>query len=136
MKTSKRTRRVTVTELSSMGKCESMTLLKTKFEEHAHDSVKEAARRGTQEHLVFEKQGRDSRCFVASWAVGENHWVTEELRTFRDQYLLKSLLGRNFVSAYYASSPYLIEILKHIPGTKSMSSALLTWIATKLSKRG
>lgn len=112
-----------------MGKCENMAYLKTAYDEKVHQSVKEAAERGIKEHLVFEKEGRDSRCFVASWAMGESHSVTEELRVFRDQQLMPSKWGRAFVICYYAASPWLIKGLKHIPGARAGSQKILIQLA-------
>lgn len=134
----KRTRRVSVTELSSMGKCENMTRLKANHEERSHQSVRDAAERGQREHAAFERQGADQRCFVASWALGPQHWATEELRIFRDQWLARSAWGRRFITIYYERSPAWINTAKRVPGIRVLSArglALIGWALRRTRQR-
>lgn len=121
-----------------MGKCESMTRLKALHGERVHQSVRDAAERGRREHAAFERQG-DSRCFVASWALGPEHWATEELRRFRDRSLMGSRLGRALVAFYYKSSPGWVRALSRAPGARRASSLglrALGWGLRKLRQRG
>ncbi len=52
-------------------------------------------------------------CYIATMAYGDyDHPQVLELRTFRDDFLSKSYLGRNFIKLYYKYSPLLVEKLK------------------------
>jgi len=84
---------------------------------------------GLAAHNRMERQVTDKRCFVASWACGPEHVATQQLRAFRDQHLLRSLFGRAFVRTYYAISPALITVLRHIPGARAASR----WCVTRLA---
>jgi hypothetical protein len=84
---------------------------------------------GLAAHNRMEQQVQDKRCFVASWACGPDHVATQQLRAFRDQYLLRSMFGRAFVQTYYAVSPALITILRHVPGAQAASR----WCVTRLA---
>jgi hypothetical protein len=45
-------------------------------------------------------------CYIATMAYGNyDHPQVLELRTFRDEFLSKSYLGRNFIKLYYKYSP-------------------------------
>jgi hypothetical protein len=51
-------------------------------------------------------------CFVATAAFGDfNAPEVVFLRTFRDQWLSRSALGRGFIRGYYAVSPPLAEVI-------------------------
>jgi hypothetical protein len=53
-------------------------------------------------------------CFIATAACGEEyHPKLRLLRRFRDEVLLKSILGASFVTGYYRVSPKLAAILVH-----------------------
>lgn len=84
---------------------------------------------GLAAHSRMERRVDDKRCFVASWACGPEHMATQQLRSFRDQQLLKSMFGRAFVQAYYAVSPALITVLRHVPGARAASR----WCVTRLA---
>lgn len=51
---------------------------------------------------------QDRRCFIACYALGDSHPITIELRNWRDDVLLMSVLGRAFTGIYYGLSPMLI----------------------------
>ncbi len=50
-------------------------------------------------------------CFVATYAFGEDHPITNDLRLFRDHVLNQSPLGRWFIRTYYHYSPELVLFL-------------------------
>lgn len=55
-----------------------------------------------------------SGCYIATMAYGDyNHPQVIVLRNFRDNYLAKSLAGRQFIAVYYRFSPMLVERLKY-----------------------
>ncbi|HPW67611.1 MAG TPA: hypothetical protein PLS84_11110 [Salinivirgaceae bacterium] len=65
-------------------------------------------------------------CYIATMAYGDyNHPQVLELRTFRDDFLSKSYLGRNFIKLYYKYSPLLVEKLKDKAKTNDLIRTLL-----------
>lgn len=55
-----------------------------------------------------------SGCYIATMAYGDyDHPQVVVLRSFRDNYLSKSFLGRQFIAVYYGFSPLLVEKLKY-----------------------
>lgn len=65
-------------------------------------------------------------CYIATMAYGNyNHPQVLELRTFRDEFLSKSYLGRNFIKLYYKYSPLLVEKLKDKTKTNDIIRTLL-----------
>lgn len=102
---------------------------------------KEAERRtasGTIGHEQLTARviaNQDRRCFVASYAIGENHPITDDLRNWRDQYLKKHLLGRIFIAAYYATSPILIRCFGGSRLFKTLSASLVTKLASYITKK-
>ncbi|WP_051007933.1 CFI-box-CTERM domain-containing protein [Psychroflexus torquis] len=55
----------------------------------------------------------DSGCYIATMAYGDyDHPQVKELRSFRDEFLSKSIIGRSFIKLYYKYSPSLVEKLK------------------------
>lgn len=48
-------------------------------------------------------------CYIASCVYGKYNEKTDTLREFRNKYLMKNPLGRNFISFYYDNSPKLVE---------------------------
>lgn len=69
---------------------------------------------------------KDKRCFIATavYAPTENEKI-DILRDYRDQFLLKSVIGRGFVSFYYAVSPSIARIISKSQILKSMIRFLL-----------
>ena len=56
----------------------------------------------------------ESACYVATMAYGDyDHPQVMELRRFRDNFLSKTIIGRNFIKLYYKYSPNLVEKLKN-----------------------
>lgn len=55
-------------------------------------------------------------CYIATMAYGDyNHPQVLELRKFRDDYLSRTILGRNFIIFYYKFSPLLVSKLRNKP---------------------
>lgn len=56
----------------------------------------------------------DSGCYIATMAYGDyDHPQVMELRKFRDEFLSKTILGRQFIALYYNLSPSLVRLLKN-----------------------
>jgi len=58
-------------------------------------------------------EGGGGGCFIASLCFGENSWQVKILKEFRDRFLLRNKIGRNFVRFYYTYSPEISEFLKN-----------------------
>lgn len=57
---------------------------------------------------------RSKKCFVATYCFGEDHPITERFRGQRE-HLVKSRLGKAFVTRYYLHSPAIVEWLENHP---------------------
>lgn len=56
-------------------------------------------------------------CYIATMAYGDyDHPQVLELRKFRDDFLSRTILGRNFIKLYYRYSPSLVQRLKDKQG--------------------
>ncbi|OFZ72290.1 MAG: hypothetical protein A2451_12225 [Bdellovibrionales bacterium RIFOXYC2_FULL_39_8] len=51
--------------------------------------------------VLLEKQA----CFIMTAGFGEEHFVTDYFRNFRDEFLLTNILGKKIVGLYYMYSP-------------------------------
>ena len=113
---------------SSIGKtvyCPHAHYLSTKHKVGVHTQSR--LNYGDNKHLhvgkIAEKQ--DKRCFVASYAIGENHQVTQELRDYRDAKLLTNNIGKFLVFLYYKLSPVLIRMLGNSTRVKAFAGTLV-----------
>lgn len=84
---------------------------------------------GVVAHSRMERRVQDKRCFVASWACGPEHMATQQLRAFRDRTLMSSAIGRGLIQVYYALSPALITLLRHVPGAQTVAQ----WCVIRLA---
>lgn len=65
---------------------------------------------------AFTKIQVDSKkCYIATYAFGENHKITTSLRSFKANSLNHSNLGINLISTYYEYSPRVIEYSESNP---------------------
>ena len=72
-------------------------------------------------------------CYIATMAYGDyNHPQVKILRKFRDETLATSLIGRSFISFYYATSPHLVKILNNQEYINKLIRNLLDRFINKL----
>lgn len=65
-------------------------------------------------------------CYIATMAYGDyDHPQVIELRKFRDNFLSKTILGRNFIKFYYKFSPILVRKLQNKPTVNKIIRQLL-----------
>jgi len=51
-------------------------------------------------------------CFIATAAIGNSdHYIISELRSFRDNVLMRNIVGNSFVDLYYKISPPLADFI-------------------------
>lgn len=78
----------------------------------------------------IKKSGNDDKstyCFIATAAYGSYLAPeVETLRSFRDQWLLKSTLGTQFVNLYYEYSPSVATIISDSPNLRTITQIVLT----------
>ena len=75
-----------------------------------------------------DEEGNDSggSCFVATAAYGRaGHPDVVDLRRFRDEVLVRSVLGRAFVRAYWVAGPVMARHVRHDGATGRASRAAL-----------
>jgi len=86
---------------------------------HADNVESDAARqRGTDLHedLTGKVMGDlDKRCYVATYAFGEDDPITQSLRAWRDRVLKPTWWGRALVRTYYRCSPWLVACCQRSP---------------------
>jgi hypothetical protein len=75
-------------------------------------------------------------CYIATMAYGDyNHPQVLHLRTFRDDFLGKSLFGRTFIKIYYRYSPFFVEKLKNETEINEMIRLILDQIIKIIRKK-
>ena len=63
---------------------------------------------------------RTGPCWIATQAYGEDAPELDVLRTFRDEVLLPTRMGRAAVACYDRSSPWMVRWLEHRPRTRAL----------------
>jgi hypothetical protein len=77
-----------------------------------------------------------SGCFVATAAFGDvNSHQVVTLRSFRDQVLLHSRIGRLAIRIYYCVSPTIAAHIERSPSRRAVTRATLEWIIRLLPRR-
>lgn len=78
------------------------------------------------------RSSTDRRCFVASAVYGADDPRTDQLRQFRDTYLMGSATGRGVVQLYYTLSPGLARAIATVPGLRPVVVRALDLIRHRL----
>ena len=79
---------------------------------------------------------KESGCFIATATLGDyNHPVVLDLRKFRDDYLLKNIIGKIFVKIYYNLSPSLSKFISKYKLLRILSLNLLITPLHRLIKK-
>lgn len=128
----KQPRRVSVTDLADLGRCERQAMYRFHGQPEQVDAVVAAARRrGKAEHERRHRELTNSRghrrgpCFIATAVYGGNAWQTELLRDYRDDTLLLRWWGRLAVKVYYRVSPRIAMTLAARPSAARAVKLLL-----------
>lgn len=86
-------------------------------------------------YYVKPKEKEKEGCFVATFAYESyEHENVLVLRKIRDEVLLKSPFGRNFISKYYQYSPSLINILNKVKFPRQIIRHLLDCLVFVINK--
>jgi hypothetical protein len=90
---------------------------------------------GSRAHAELNREllsPQDKRCFIASYALGQDHHDTQKLRDWRDQCLLGTFTGRVLVQVYYWASPKLIAIFGSSQLIKRLSAQIIQIVASRI----
>ena len=69
---------------------------------------------------------KTDKCFIATRVYGDlEHPFTKEFREFRDQVLLRYLIGRKFIKLYYHLSPQYVCFLNNKPRLLKLTKSIL-----------
>jgi len=75
--------------------------------------VRAAQAKSTAKKVGSTISSASDGCYIATMAYGDyDHPQVLELRKFRDDFLSRTILGRNFIKLYYRYSPSLVQMLK------------------------
>lgn len=75
------------------------------------------------------------KCYLATYVYGENHPTTMILRSFRDQKLQASVLGRAFINLYYYLSPKMITYSHQRPFIDQKLKKIISYLVEKVISR-
>src|SRR6185312_2259457 len=86
--------------------------------------------------LSFLKLSSDNKgsCFIATSAFGYESFEVQTLTHWRDNVLLKSVIGCAFVNFYYLVSPKIASVLDSFPSLKIPVRTVLRVFAKKIAK--
>lgn len=118
---------------------------KTAYCPHAHylskhtkvsSKTKASFNYGDKQHKSITKLAKEQNgpCFVASYAFGSDHYVTNDLRSFRDNNLLPTLWGRALVRIYYFISPKFIFLLGNSAFAHRVVRSSVSWFHSKVGR--
>ena len=103
------------------------------YDEGWYDGRKSARRHSGRSNSSSSSEG----CYVATAVYGSYDcpevWV---LRRFRDHSLSKTWLGRNFIHAYYAVSPNLVNLFGNTVWFQKIAKTELDKIVSVLREKG
>lgn len=75
--------------------------------EKPNSQAKSQMQRGEMKHAAVSQ---DRRCYIATYAFGDDHTITSGLRDWRDSVLLHTWYGNLLIECYYKLSPCLIKV--------------------------
>ncbi len=79
-------------------------------------TVNQAAFKSAQSKILVESK----KCYIATFAYGEDSLITSDLRVFKEKALNNSKAGRLFIDQYYQYSPKLIEFCDRYKATGAL----------------
>lgn len=95
--------------------------------------VSSTIKTGAGDMRIESKSG--ATCFVASAAYGDpNHVDVMYLRSFRDEVLVKNLLGRTFIDIYWKIGPQLAKFVAKSGSLRKYSKLLISQLVVFLRR--
>ena len=125
---------ISATKIAQRSYCEKQIVLDQQYGRNETDVQRQRRERGEEEHLRHHLEAqrygakRDSRCFIATELFGPLAKETDQLRQFRDTFLMSRLWGRIFTRAYYEVSPSIVRLMKKYPMVRSLIKPFINWV--------
>ncbi len=69
----------------------------------------------TEQPTEIQELLKKQACFILTAGFGEEHYVTNFFRSYRDRVLANSWIGRKFIKIYYSSAPHYAVIIYNHP---------------------
>lgn len=109
-------KQLSASDLAELGFCERKIYLKSKYGNRVTSEQSTDRLRGNviHEEIYKERASKfpsDKRCYIATCIYGADATETKLLRNWRDDFLLKSILGKIFIGVYYKVSPFIVRKL-------------------------
>jgi len=126
--------KVTASEIGQAAFCPESLRIITNGGKQSKSSVI-AMKEGNRSHSKLNKEvSRKEKvpCYIATYAFGDKHNITEELRIWRDVRARESVVGRLFIQIYYLSSPTVIRILGSTKTFRRLTNKVIRNVHRKL----
>lgn len=143
--TQRRRRRVSASDLATLGRCERQAMYRShRYPEQADPQMDAARERGEAEHArrhqvvtapTMTGGVRREPCFIASAVYGDVAWQTKLLRSWRDRVLLPHWWGKVLVSVYYRLSPPVVTAIRTWPRLQQFTRTVLNRFIRLLERR-
>lgn len=107
---------------------------KRKFNKKFHiNEITYVETNGVFSNLVLLPNKSNSSCFVVTATMGDiNHPVVNDFRTYRDNVLIDTFLGRLFITFYYKIGPTLAKMIKSNHFLLNTSRKLVLYLHAKI----
>ncbi|WP_235998617.1 CFI-box-CTERM domain-containing protein [Cysteiniphilum marinum] len=132
---------VTASEIGEVTFCPMSFYLKKQGVKRSQEANDRLAK-GTQMHKLAASDNvrysgqRNNNCYIATYLYGTDHEITNLLRDYRDNKLLKTSIGSAIVNLYYKTSPLLIKYFGRSKVFRIVSKHLVDWFVKHIVKRG
>lgn len=131
------TKYVNASDISSVSYCPKSFELKEKgIKQNYANQI--AMNNGIKSHIKetkYTRRNNDLRCYVATSIYGKDHFITNQLRCFRDDYLYQNMAGRIFVKLYYLLSPIAIKTIGNTMVFNKLSRKIILLILRKVRNK-
>jgi hypothetical protein len=135
-----RPRYIPVTEIVEIVYCEQKAVFNWRYGDQPTEDQQARRELGDRLHFEFAAEANQAAsrrpCWIATHVYGAHAWETDALRSFRDQVLDVSWIGRSFVATYYCLAPGIVWVLLRAPVLKLVARWLLDRLVARIHRSG